>query len=93
MDFQHLEVLEEKIKKMVVAMRAMQAENEHLARKYEESQKTIAKLKQDLEKWSKSADENETLKNQMDEFKKERDEIRNKVERLISHLDELEAKI
>jgi len=93
MDFQHLEVLEEKIKKMVVSMRAMQAENEHLTRKYEESQKTIAKLKQDLEKWSKSADENETLRDQMENFKKERDEVRTKVERLIGHLDELEAKI
>ena len=53
MDFQHLEVLEEKIKKMVVSMRAMQAENEHLTRKYEESQKTIANyqsiIKQKLE--------------------------------------------
>ena len=93
MDFQQLEVLEDKIKKILVSMRALQAENDHLNRKYDDSQKAITKLKQDLEKWAKSAEENDALREQMDLLRKERDEIKNKIERLIGHLEELELKI
>ena len=93
MDFHQLEVLEDKIKKMLVSMRALQAENDHLNKKFDESQRTINRLKQDLEKWSRSAEENEALREQMEELKKERDEIKNKIELLIGHLEELEAKV
>lgn len=93
MDFQRLEVLEDKIKKLVTAVKALQAENDMLNRKREESEKTIVKLKQDLDKWSQSAEENNRLQDQISAYKKERDELKGRVERLISHLEELEAKL
>lgn len=93
MDFQRLEVLEDKIKKLVTAVKALQAENDMLNRKREESEKTIVKLKQDLDEWSQSAEENNRLQDQISAYKKERDELKGRVERLISHLEELEAKL
>jgi len=93
MDFQQLDILEEKIKKMLVAMSALQSENQELLRKNEENEKAIRKLRLDLEKWSRSAEENSALLDQIEFLKKERDEIKIKVERLISHLESLEAKV
>jgi uncharacterized coiled-coil DUF342 family protein len=93
MDFQRLEVLEDKIKKMLSAMKALQSENEHLTAKNSESEKTIAKLKQDLDRWSKSAEQNDDLQDQIKSLKNERDQIKGKVESLISHLEELEANL
>jgi len=93
MDFQQLDVLEDKIKKLLNMVKALQSEKDHLARKYEESERTIQKLKLDLDKWSTSAEENEELNDQISEMKKEREEVRGKIERLISHLEELEAKV
>ena len=93
MDFQQLDVLEEKIKKLLSAMKALKSENEHLLRKNEEGEKAIQKLRMDMEKWSRSAEENNHLQDQISGFTKERDEVKQKVERLISHLEELEAKI
>ena len=93
MDFQRLEVLEDKIKKLVTALKALQAENDLLNRKKEEHEKTIAKLKHDLEKWSRSAEESNALQEQIGKFKNERDEVKNRVDRLISNLEELEAKL
>lgn len=93
MDFHQLEVLEEKIKKMLATMKSLQAENIQLTRKNDETEKTIHKLKQDLEKWSRSSQDNESLQEQLSAFKRERDEIKRKVEGLISHIEELEAKI
>lgn len=93
MDFQQLEVLEEKIKKMVSNIRALKSENDLLMRKNDESEKAIQRLKMDLDKWAKSAEQNDVLQQQIDELKQERDEIRNKLERLILNLEELEAKI
>ena len=93
MDFQALEVLEDKLKRLVSAMKALKSENELLLRKNDESEKAIHKLKMDIERSSKSAEENNMLQEQVDALKKERDEIKMKVERLISNLEELEAKI
>ena len=93
MDFQQLDVLEEKIKKLLSAMKALKSENEHLLRKSEESDKAIHKMKLEMEKWSQSADENNHLQEQITGLTKERDEVKQKIERLISHLEELEAKI
>jgi chromosome segregation ATPase len=93
MDFQQLDVLEDKIKKLLSAMKALKSENEQLLRKSEESDKAIHKLKMDMEKWSQSAEENNHLQDQISGLKKERDEVKSKIERLISHLEELEAKI
>jgi predicted RNase H-like nuclease (RuvC/YqgF family) len=93
MDFQQLEVLEEKIKKMLATMKSLQAENTQLTRKNDESEKTIHKLKQDLERSSRSSQETESLQEQLSAYKRERDEIKTKVEGLISHIEELEAKI
>ena len=93
MDFQALEVLEDKLKRLVSAMKALKTENELLLRKNDESEKAIHKLRMDMENWSKSAEQNEALQEQLDALKKERDEIKMKVERLISNLEELEAKI
>jgi predicted RNase H-like nuclease (RuvC/YqgF family) len=93
MSFQQLEILEEKIKKMLATMKSLQAENVQLVRKYDESEKTIHKLKQDLDRWTHSAEENDSLQEQLSAFKRERDEIKTKVEVLISHIEELEAKI
>lgn len=93
MDFQQLDVLEDRIKKLLSAMKALKSENEHLLRKNDESEKAISKLRMDLERWSRSAEENNDLQDQVSTLKKERDEIREKIERLISHLEELEAKI
>ena len=93
MDFQQLDVLEEKIKKLLSAMKALKSENEHLLRKSEESDKAIHKMKLEMEKWSQSADENNHLQEQISGLTKERDEVKQKIERLISHLEELEAKI
>lgn len=93
MDFQQLEVLEDKIKKLISALKALQVENETLSRKNGEQEKTIRQLKTDMEKWSKSADENDSLHRQMEDMKKERDEIRKRIEGLVSHLEELEARL
>ena len=93
MDFQQLDILEDKIKKLLTTIKNLQSENQLLARKGEESERTINKLKNDLDKWSKSAAENESLGEEIGHLKKEREEIKNKVERLISQMDELEAKI
>lgn len=93
MDFQQLEVLEEKIKKLLSTVKSAQLENERLTRKNEDNEKTIKQLKHDLEKWSRSADENESLAQQIDTLKKERDEIGSRLERLISHLQEIETKL
>ncbi len=93
MDFQQLDVLEEKLKKLLSAMKALKSENEHLLRKNDESEKAIHKLRMDMERWSRSAEENNHLTDQISSLKKERDEIKEKIERLISHLEELEAKI
>jgi chromosome segregation ATPase len=93
MDFQQLDVLEDKVKKLLSAMKALKSENEHLLRKNDESEKSIHKLRMDMERWSKSAEENNHLQDQVSALKKERDEIKEKIERLISHLEELEAKI
>lgn len=93
MDFQQLDVLEEKVKKLLQTIKTLQSENEHLIRKCDESEKTVTKLKMELEKWSKSAEENETLTDQIEELKQEREEIRSKVERLISNLEQLELKV
>jgi chromosome segregation ATPase len=93
MDFQQLDVLEDKLKKLLGAMKALKSENEHLLRKNEEGEKAMHKLRLDLERWSSSAEENNHLQEQVAALKKERDEIKEKIERLISHLEELEAKI
>lgn len=93
MDFQQLDVLEDRIKKLLSAMKALKSENEHLLRKNDESEKALRKLQMDMERWSHSAEENNHLQDQISTLKKERDEIKEKVERLISHLEELEAKI
>lgn len=93
MDFQQLEVLEDKIKKLMTALKALKSENEALTRKNDEQEKAIRQLKLDMDKWSKSANENEALHQQIQEMKKERDEIRNRVESLVSHLEDLEARL
>jgi uncharacterized coiled-coil DUF342 family protein len=93
MDFHQLDILEEKIKKMLVTMNELQSENQALLQKNEENEKAIRKLRLDLEKWSQSAEENSSLIDQIEFLKKERDEIKVKVERLISHLESLEAKV
>jgi predicted RNase H-like nuclease (RuvC/YqgF family) len=93
MDYQQLDVLEDKVKKLLSAMKALKSENEHLLKKNDESERSIHKLKSDLERWSKSEDETSALQDQIKMLKKERDEVKEKIERLISHLEELEAKI
>ena len=93
MDFQQLDVLEDKVKKLLSAMKALKSENELLQRKNDESEKAIHKLRLDMERWSRSAEENNDLQDQLSSLKKERDEVKEKIERLISHLEELEAKI
>jgi predicted RNase H-like nuclease (RuvC/YqgF family) len=93
MDYQQLDVLEDKIKKILSAMKALKSENEHLLKKNEESERAISKLRQDLERWSKSEEETGALQEQIKVLKKEREDVKEKVERLISHLEELEAKI
>ena len=93
MDFQQLDVLEDKVKKLLSAMKALKSENELLQRKNDESEKAIHKLRLDMERWSRSAEENHDLQDQVSSLKKERDEVKEKIERLISHLEELEAKI
>ena len=93
MDYQQLDVLEEKVKKLLSAMKALKSENEHLLRKNDEGERAINKLRSDLERWTKSEDETSALQDQIKLLKKERDEVKEKIERLISHLEELEAKI
>jgi predicted RNase H-like nuclease (RuvC/YqgF family) len=93
MDLQHLDVLEDKIKKLLSAMKALKSENELLLRKNEESEKSIQKLRMDLERWSRSEEENNHMQEQISALTKEREEVKGKIERLISHLEELEAKI
>lgn len=93
MDFQQLEVLEDKIKKLMAALKALQGENETLTRKNEDNEKTIRQLKHDLDKWSKSVEQNEALQQQIEAMKKERDEVRNRIEGLVSHLEDLEARL
>ena len=93
MDFQQLDVLEDKVKKLLSAMKALKSENEHLLKKNDESEKAIHKLRMDMERWSSSAEENNHLQDQVSDLKKERDEIKQKIEKLIAHLEELEAKI
>lgn len=93
MDYQQLDVLEEKVKKLLSAMKALKSENEHLLKKNDESERAIHKLRSDLERWSKSEEETGALQDQVKAMKKERDEVKEKIERLISHLEELEAKI
>jgi predicted RNase H-like nuclease (RuvC/YqgF family) len=78
---------------MLATMKSLQAENVQLTRKHEENEKTIHKLKQDLDRWTHSVEENDSLQEQLSTFKRERDEIKTKVEVLISHIEELEAKI
>ena len=74
-------------------MKALQSENEQLSRKCDESEKIVHKLKQDLARSSRTAEDHDSLQDQVSTLKRERDEINNKVEGLISHLEELEAKI
>jgi predicted RNase H-like nuclease (RuvC/YqgF family) len=93
MDYQQLDVLEDKVKKLLSAMKALKSENEHLLKKNDESERAIHKLRSDLERWSKSEEETGVLQDQIKILKKERDEVKEKIERLISHLEELEAKI
>jgi len=93
MDYQQLDVLEDKIKKMLSAMKALKSENEHLLKKNEEGERAISKLRQDLERWSRAEEETGALQEQIKALKKEREDVKEKVERLISHLEELEAKI
>ncbi|HSP07060.1 MAG TPA: cell division protein ZapB [Acidobacteriota bacterium] len=93
MDFQQLEVLEQKIKKLIAALKALRGENETLTRKNEEQEKAIRQLKLDLERWAKSAEENESLQQQIDAMNKERDQVRTRLETLVSHLEDLEARL
>lgn len=93
MDFQQLEVLEDRIKKLISSVKVLQSENDNLKKKNEDSEKTIRQLKQDLEKWSKSAAEHETLQDQVNSLQQEREEVRGKIERLISHLEDIENKL
>lgn len=93
MDFQRLEVLEDKIKKLVSSVKTLQTENDLLNSKKQESDRQIAKLKQELERHSQSADESSSLQEQIQALKKERDQIKTRVERLISFVEELEAKL
>jgi len=93
MDFQSLEVLEQKIKRLVSTLQALQSENEQLTRKCADGEKTVHKLQQDLERWSASAKENDSLHEEIKSLKREREEIKKRVESLISQIDQLEAKI
>jgi FtsZ-binding cell division protein ZapB len=93
MDFQQLEVLEDRIKKLISSVKVLQSENDNLKKRNEDSEKTIRQLKQDLEKWSKSAAEHETLQDQVHSLQQEREEVRGKIERLISHLEDIENKL
>ena len=93
MDFQQLEVLEDKIKKLISSVKVLQSENETLNRRNDEHEKTIRQLKQDLDKWSKSAEEHDSLQDQIKSLQQERDEVRGKIERLISNLEDIESKL
>lgn len=93
MDFQQLEVLEDRIKKLISSVKVLQTENDTLKKKNEDHEKTIRQLKQDLEKWSKSAEDHETLHDQIQSLQREREEVRGKIERLISHLEDIENKL
>jgi DNA repair exonuclease SbcCD ATPase subunit len=93
MDFQQLEVLEDKIKKLISSVKVLQTENETLTKRNDEHEKTIRQLKQDLDKWSKSAEEQDSLQDQVKSLQHERDEVRGKIERLISHLEDIENKL
>ena len=93
MDFQSLEVLEQKIKRLVSNLQSLQVENEKLTQKCNEGDKTIRKLQQDLDRWSASAHENESLREEIKNFKQERQQVKERVETLISQIDQLEAKI
>ena len=93
MDFQQLEVLEDKIKKLISSVKVLQSENETLNKRNDEHEKTIRQLKLDLDKWSKSAEEQDALQDQIKSLQQERDEVRGKIERLISHLDDIEGKL
>jgi FtsZ-binding cell division protein ZapB len=93
MDFQQLEVLEDRIKKLISSVKVLQSENDNLKKRNEDSEKTIRQLKQDLEKWSKSAAEHESMQDQIHLLQQEREEVRGKIERLISHLEDIENKL
>jgi FtsZ-binding cell division protein ZapB len=93
MDFQQLEVLEDRIKKLISSVKVLQSENDNLKKRNEDSEKTIRQLKQDLEKWSKSAAEHDSLQDQVHSLQQEREEVRAKIERLISHLEDIENKL
>jgi chromosome segregation ATPase len=93
MDFQQLEVLEDRIKKLISSVKVLQSENDNLKKRNEDSEKTIRQLKQDLEKWSKSAAEQESMQDQIHSLKQEREEVRGKIERLITHLEDIENKL
>jgi DNA repair exonuclease SbcCD ATPase subunit len=93
MDFQQLEVLEDKIKRLISSVKVLQTENETLNKRNDEHEKTIRQLKQDLDKWSKSAEQQDALQDQVKSLQQERDEIKGKVERLISHLEDIEGKL
>jgi FtsZ-binding cell division protein ZapB len=93
MDFQQLEVLEDRIKKLISSVKVLQSENDNLKKRNEDSEKTIRQLKQDLEKWSKSAAEQESMQDQIQSLKQEREEVRGKIERLITHLEDIENKL
>lgn len=93
MDFQQLEILEDKIKKLIAAIKALRGENDTLTKKTEDQEKSIRQLKHDLDKWSKSAEESESLQQQIDTLKKERDQVRSRLEHLVSQLEDLEARL
>jgi FtsZ-binding cell division protein ZapB len=93
MDFQQLEVLEDRIKKLISSVKVLQSENDNLKKRNEDSEKTIRQLKQDLEKWSKSAAEHDSMQDQIQSLQQEREEVRGKIERLITHLEDIENKL
>ena len=93
MDLQQLDVLEDKIKKLITALKALRGENEALTRKIEDQDKTIRQLKHDLDRRSKSAEESESLQQQVDTLNKERDQVRNRLETLVSQLEDREARL
>ncbi len=74
-------------------MKVLQSENETLNKRNDEHEKTIRQLKQDLDKWSKSAEAQDSLQDQIKSLQHERDEVRGKIERLISNLEDIETKL
>jgi uncharacterized coiled-coil DUF342 family protein len=90
MDLQFFDVLEEKINRIVNQVESLKVENRELRMRIQELQAVLEEKERIIYTLKSEADKSRAVQNEVENYKKNQDRIRSKVETLLEKLKEFE---